>query len=150
MQIRRRCRRYYLSQASLLFLTIISTFLTMMFFQRYFYSIFLPQQYEIDQIFHIDETDLDDARILPTKNIHLISKEYFNTTQLTCQYPKLSIDNPNIWQYLQPVRKSKPDCEKAANWVYVENGTFRLSQQALQKHGAIVCAYRPILRSKDD
>jgi hypothetical protein len=29
-------------------------------------------------------------------------------------------------------------------------GTFRLSQEALQKHGPIVCAYRPILRSKDD
>lgn len=25
-----------------------------------------------------------------------------------------------------------------------------MSQKALQKHGAIVCAYRPILRSKDD
>jgi hypothetical protein len=32
----------------------------------------------------------------------------------------------------------------------VDLGTFRLSQQALQKHGPIVCAYRPILRSKDD
>jgi hypothetical protein len=29
-------------------------------------------------------------------------------------------------------------------------GTFRLSSQALRKHGAIVCAYRPIIRSKDD
>lgn len=28
-------------------------------------------------------------------------------------------------------------------------GTLRLSQQALQKHGPILCGYRPILRSND-
>ncbi|CAF1058404.1 unnamed protein product [Adineta steineri] len=151
MQIRRRrCRRYYVTHTLLFSLTIFSTVLTMIFFQKYFSYVFLQQRNEIDRIYYIDENDLDDAHIIPTKNIHLIHKEYFNATQLACSYPKLTIDNQDIWKHLQPVRKRKPDCEKATNWVYVENGTFRLSQQALQKHGAIVCAYRPILRSKDD
>lgn len=120
----------------------------MIFLHRYF-SISLPLN-DIDHIYTIDENDLDDARIIKRENINLLRKDLFNSTNLVCQYPKLAIDNRDVWRHLQPVSKSKPDCEKAINWVYVENGTFRLAQQALQKHGAIVCAYRPILRAKDD
>jgi len=83
---------------------------------------FSEQRNEIDKIFYIDENDLQDAHIKPTKNINLIHKEFFNTTHLACQYPKLTIDNQYIWEHLQPVKKSKPDCEKATNWVYVDNG----------------------------
>jgi hypothetical protein len=122
----------------------------MIVYHNYFSNNFIEQSNDLDQIYIIDETDLNDAHIKSTKNIYLLHKNFFNTTYLTCQYPKLAIENEDIWKHLQPVTKSKPECEKATNWVYVDNGTFRLSQQALQKHGAIVCAYRPILRSKDD
>jgi hypothetical protein len=122
----------------------------MIIFQKYFSNIFIEQNNEFEKIYFMDENDLEDARIKPTRNIYFFPKEYFNSTNLACQYPKLTIDNEDIWKHLEPVTKSKPDCEKATNWVYVDNGTFRVSQQALQKHGAIVCAYRPILRSKDD
>ncbi len=148
--IRRRCRRYYCTRRLMLLLTICSTIFTMIIFHRFFSKRFLTEKPEDNQIYVIDENDLGDAQIEPTKNIYLLPKEIFNATNLACQYPKLTIDNVDVWKHLQPVTKSKPDCEKATNWVYVDNGTFRLSQQALQKHGAIVCAYRPIIRSKDD
>jgi len=150
MQLRRHCKRYYLSRTSMFLLTLFSTISTMIIFQNIFSNNFIKQQDEINKIYIIDENDLEDAQIKPTRNIYLLHKEFFNTKNLACQYPKLTIDNQDIWKHLQPVTKSKPDCEKAINWVYVDNGTFRLAQQALQKHGAIVCAYRPILRAKDD
>ncbi|CAF4876802.1 unnamed protein product, partial [Rotaria sp. Silwood1] len=150
MQIRRRCRRYLVTRTSIFLLTLFSTISTMILINKYFSNNYHQQQNEIDKIFFIDASDFEDANIKPTKNIYLLHEEFFNTTHLACQYPKLTIDNQDIWKHLQPVTKSKPDCEKATNWVYVDNGTFRLSKQALQKHGAIVCAYRPILRSKDD
>ncbi len=150
MQIRRRCRRYYLTHTFMFLLTLFSTISTMLVFHNYLLKNFIEKHHEIDKTYRIDENDLEDARIKPTKNIYLLQKKFFNTTHLACQYPKLTIDNQDIWKYLQPVTNSKPDCEKAINWVYVDNGTFRLSEQALQKHGAIVCAYRPILRAKDD
>lgn len=150
MLIRRRCRRYYFTRRSMLLLTLISTILTMIILHRYFSKSSFNETNEDNQIYVIDENDLQEAQIKSMKNIYLLHKEYFNTTNLACQYPKLTIDNVDVWKHLQPVTKSKPDCEKATNWVYVDNGTFRLSQQALHKHGAIVCAYRPILRSKDD
>ena len=150
MQIHRRFRRYYLNHTSIFFLTLLSTLLTMIVFHKYFSNNFLQQKREFEPIYIIDSIDIEDAKIKPNKNIYLLHKEFFNTTNLICQYPKLTIDNQDIWKHLQPVKKFKPDCEKAINWVYVDNGTFRLSEHALQKHGAIVCAYRPILRGKDD
>jgi len=150
MRMSCRLRRHFSSTTSVFILSLISTISTVFFVQKYVSTIFLSQRHGIEQIYVVDQNDLDDAHIKPTSNLRLLRKSYFNSTNLVCQYPKLTIDNPDIWQHLDPVTKSKPDCEKATNWVYVENGTFRLSQQALQKHGAIVCAYRPILRSKDD
>lgn len=151
MQIRRRCRHYYLNRLTIFFLALFSTISTMIIYHKYFSNNNLHEQTnDLNRIYIIDQHDLDDAHIKPTKNLYLLRKNFFNTTNLACQYPKLTIDNEDIWKHLQPVKKSKPDCEKATNWVYVDNGTFRLSQQALQKHGAIVCAYRPILRAKDD
>ncbi|CAF2080961.1 unnamed protein product [Rotaria magnacalcarata] len=151
MQIRRRCRRYLVTRTSILWLTLFSTISTMILIRKYFSNNYIQHHRNgIDELFLVDENDLTDANIKSTKNIYLLHEEYFNTTHLACRYPKLTIDNQDIWKHLQPVTKAKPDCEKVTNWVNVDNGTFRLSKQALQKHGAIVCAYRPILRSKDD
>ncbi|CAF1614033.1 unnamed protein product [Didymodactylos carnosus] len=49
---------------------------------------------------------------------------------------------------MNPV-ENQLECGKEQNWVYIDNGTFRLSQQALLKHGPIECAYRSILREND-
>ncbi|CAF0762928.1 unnamed protein product [Adineta steineri] len=150
IQIRRRCRRYYLGRFTIYLLILSATCSTGILSYNFYLNIFSEQHNERYKIFIVDKTDLDDAQIKPIQNIHLLHKDYFNITNLACRYPKLAINNPEIWQYLDPITPSEPDCEKSTNWVYVDNGTFRLSQQALQKHGPIVCAYRPILRSKDD
>jgi len=85
-------------------------------------NIFSEQRNERFKIFLVDKTDLEDARIKSTKNIQFLPEDYFNTTNLACRYPKLMIDNPEIWQHLDPVKESQPDCEKSTNWVYVDNG----------------------------
>jgi hypothetical protein len=132
------------------FIILFTTSSTILFSYNFYLNIYSKQQNERFKFYLIDESDLEDAQIKITKDIKLLHENYFNTTNLACRYPKLMIDNPEVWKHLDPVTKSQPDCEKSTNWVYVDNGTFRLSQQALQKHGPIVCAYRPILRSKDD
>jgi hypothetical protein len=137
MQIYRRFRRYLLTRTSLFSLTLFSTLSTMLLIHKYFSITFFLRQYEIDKIFIIDEIDLEDARIKTTKNIYLLHKEFFNTTRLTCRYPKLTIDNQDIWKHLQPVTKSKPDCEKATNWVYVDNGLFNKTFLFLYKSSSL-------------
>jgi hypothetical protein len=76
----------------------------------------------LTEVFVVDENDLNDAQIKTTSNLHLLREDYFNTTHLSCRYPTLKIDNPEIWKYLRPVRQLQPNCEKTTNWVYVENG----------------------------
>ncbi|CAF3317555.1 unnamed protein product [Rotaria socialis] len=105
---------------------------------------------ESKSVFVVDEDDLNDAKITIAPNIQLLRSDYFNLTHLTCRYPKLTIDNPEIWKHLKPVKEKKPACDKVQNWVYVDNGTFRISETALQTYGPITCAYHPILRAKDD
>lgn len=124
MQKRRRCRRYFVNRTSVLWLTIFSTFSTMILIHKYFSRTSIEQENDVENNFIVDENDLLDANIKPTKNIYLLHEEYFNATHLSCRYPKLTIDNPEIWKHLQPVNKPKPDCEKATNWVYVDNGLF--------------------------
>jgi hypothetical protein len=122
MQIRRRCRRYCLGRIAIYFLISFALSSTAIFSYNFYSNIFFTQRNEKFQSFLIDENDLEDARIKPTKDIQLLHEDYLNTTHLACRYPKLTIDNPEIWKHLDPVTKSQPDCEKSSNWVYVENG----------------------------
>ena len=46
--------------------------------------------------------------------------------------------------------KPKMSCSSEANWVYVRNGTFRISQLATARHGKILCEHAPIVRGKGD
>ena len=120
MFIRRFCRRLSCSR---LILYLLLFFLL---------SIIMHVIYKLDLsnvsnprsiVFIVDSTDLTESQIkVSMKNVQLIPEEYFDKTNLTCPYPKLSIDNPEVWTYLNPVRRSKPECEKSTNWVYVENG----------------------------
>ena len=127
MIIRRRCRRYCLNRTMVLFLTLFSTLSTVTWTYSYFSNLFPDRYTDFDQVYLIDESDLKDAQMPSSRHMHLLSKEFFNTTQLTCQYPKLALDNEEVWKHLQPVTKSRPDCEKAINWVYVENGRYSSS-----------------------
>jgi hypothetical protein len=122
MQIRRRCRRYCLGRTVVYVLILFVTSSTALFSYNFYLNIYSNQQNEQFKLFLLDENDLDDARIKTTEDIQLYREDYFNTTNLACRYPKLTIDNPEIWQHLDPVTKSQPECEKSTNWVYVDNG----------------------------
>ncbi|XP_023932391.1 uncharacterized protein LOC106165597 [Lingula anatina] len=49
-------------------------------------------------------------------------------------------------------KTDRVQCSRAAetNWVYVENGKYRISRKARQRHTKIHCFYVPILRGIDD
>jgi len=122
MQLRRRCRRYCLGRSTIYLLILFATSSTAIFSYKFYLNIFSEQRNERFKIFLVDKTDLEDARIKSIKNVQFLPDDYFNTTHLACRYPKLMIDNPEIWQHLDPVKESQPDCEKSTNWVYVDNG----------------------------
>ncbi|XP_013417413.1 uncharacterized protein LOC106178672 [Lingula anatina] len=66
-----------------------------------------------------------------------------------CVYPVLDPYNPEMMAFFE---KQPPiQCEIDENWVYIENGTFRMSKSALKKYGPdIECSYRTITRGKTD
>lgn len=65
-----------------------------------------------------------------------------------CIHPKLNPFNKEIMKFVKPEYNLK--CNPKQNWIYVENGTLRVSKQAIRKHGPIVCAYIPLYRGNND
>jgi hypothetical protein len=130
MQIRRRCRRCYLSRAVFYLLTLFAMCSSAMLSYNFYANVFSERRNEGYQTFLLDKRDLDDARIEPVGSLQLLHEDYFNTTNLVCRNPKLMIDSAKIWKHLNPVKQSQPDCEKSTNWVYVENG---LSKQSFKE-----------------
>ncbi len=126
MQMRRRCRRYCLGRMIIYFLILFAMSSTVIFSYNFYLNVVLKEGNDRYKLYLIDEYDLEDARIKPTRNIQLLHEDYFNTTNLACRYPKIMIDNPDIWKYLDPVTQSQPDCEKSTNWVYVDNGLLNI------------------------
>jgi hypothetical protein len=137
MQIRRRCRRYCLGRMIIYFLILFTLSSTVIFSYNFYLNIFSKQRINNYKLYLIDEYDLEDARIKSTKNIHLLHEDYFNTTNLACRYPKLAIDNLEVWKHLDPVTQSQPDCEKSTNWVYVDNGLLNSLLRKLNRKDLI-------------
>ena len=142
MLSRRRCRRYCFHRFLLLLLTCLSTIFTIGWIYSPFSQGAFLRSKAADRLYFVDEIDLLDARWKASGDLRLISKDELHFTPLTCQYPTLALDNPEIWNHLQPVTKARPDCEKANNWVYVENGnypfvlTVEKSNRCFQEHFA--------------
>uniref|UniRef100_A0A2C9M9Z7 Uncharacterized protein n=1 Tax=Biomphalaria glabrata TaxID=6526 RepID=A0A2C9M9Z7_BIOGL len=66
-----------------------------------------------------------------------------------CVHPKLDPCDASVIKYDTLV--SPVNCSGAEeNWIYVENGTFRISRNARLKYGAITCEYAPMLRGRGD
>ena len=120
MQLRRRCRRFCLGRRTVYLLILFATISTTMFVYSFYLNIFFDEQNQRSKVFMIDEKDLKDARIKPTKNIRLLHEDYFNTKRLTCRYPKLMIDDPDIWQAMctQPIRHFAHNCVKKCSFVF--------------------------------
>lgn len=99
---------------------------------------------ESDIYFIVDEEDVNETKIKLTDNISLLRKEYFNTTHLACHYPKLTIDNPEIWKHLKPVSELRPACEQGSNWVYADNGK-RIECFCFLIKMLLLCSYKNIM-----
>lgn len=120
MKARLLCRGYHKLFRRIVSLAIFVSFLTILFIwespKSSINRLSLPTT-----ILVVDENDLADAKIQSTPNLSLLRDEYFNTNQLVCKYPTLTIDNPEIWKHLKPVKQSIPPCDSMKNWVYVKN-----------------------------
>ncbi|CAF1552481.1 unnamed protein product, partial [Adineta ricciae] len=117
MKICRRCR--YISNIYLKFLLIIlSLCLILNLVSKGGFN---------TEIFHV-ESAVNSAIIVLDKN-------YSNKTFISCQYPKLTIDNPQILKYLKPVKESRPECDDEVNWIYTKNSTFYIRDEAIKVHG---------------
>ena len=62
--------------------------------------------------------------------------------------PKLNPYDREIMQFVK--REEDIRCNPKKNWIYIENGTLRVSKGAIKKHGPIVCAYIPLYRGNND
>ena len=122
MHVRRRCRRSFIFRSSLYFLISLAIGSIVFLMHRVDFDRW-SQSVVNDVPFQLDRTDVDDAKLkIPLQNVRYYPEDYFHSSHLACRYPKLTIDNPDIWKHLSPVHKAKPDCESSTNWVYVENG----------------------------
>ncbi|XP_013417399.1 uncharacterized protein LOC106178664, partial [Lingula anatina] len=70
------------------------------------------------------------------------------TDAQACMYPVLDPYNPKMMAYFKKVSPVK--CGIGENWVYTENGTFRISKSASKNYGDIGCFYRTVTRGKTD
>lgn len=71
------------------------------------------------------------------------------SSKQSCVHPKLILWHPELKSYFTEPKALRCS-ETEENWVYTFNGTFRISEQAVKKHGNIMCIYVPIYRGKDD
>ncbi|XP_005106165.2 uncharacterized protein LOC101851889 [Aplysia californica] len=65
-----------------------------------------------------------------------------------CKHPELDPCDPQIIQFDRSA--DKVNCSIEEDWVYVDNGTFRISGRARRKYGKIICEYAPLVRGLDD
>lgn len=66
-------------------------------------------------------------------------------TEQACVHPVLDLWHPELRGHFKPAKPLKCASE---NWVFVENGTFRIAQSAVSKYGKITCSYTPQLRGE--
>lgn len=122
----------------------------------------------INDIILVDPDDFNEAGLNITqileddKNLIPLNSSYFieslrkeeNTAEQTssvkrvCFTPKLNPFDSEIMQFVK--REKNLKCNPKTNWVYVQNGTLRISKKAVKKHGQILCAYLPLYRGNND
>lgn len=64
-----------------------------------------------------------------------------------CVHPKLEFNHPSIRDFFED--RKPVECSKDENWVYVENGTFRINEASQKLHGTVECEYVPLFRETD-
>ncbi|KAL8624498.1 hypothetical protein ACOMHN_053041 [Nucella lapillus] len=87
-------------------------------------------------------------KVVTGKTKHTSEQTTSRVKDVKCVHPKLDPFDPAVVQYYQKV--GPVTCGSAMKeWVYVTNGTFRISLDAIKLHGDIVCDYAPIHRNGD-
>lgn len=120
--VQRRLLRFFCqARLRIRFLLFISVILGTVSLSKHLY-LSKAQSRRQNKSFLVDENDARDTQIKSMLDLHLLDDEQFNRTNLACQYPTLTVDNPEVWQHLSPVKRSRPDCENEENWVYIDNG----------------------------
>ena len=71
-----------------------------------------------------------------------------NLNGQTCVHPNLDPYHPSVIGFFHDVPNVK--CPVQENWVYVDNGTIKISEAAKKQHGDITCEYIPLIRGTDD
>ena len=78
----------------------------------------------------------------------IVATDYVDELFTECRRPTMDLWHPYMKQHF--VVPSPLHCDEAPeNWVYVDNSTFRISPMAIEKHGKIMCEYRPVVRISD-
>ncbi|XP_013412040.1 uncharacterized protein LOC106174860 [Lingula anatina] len=67
-----------------------------------------------------------------------------------CVPPDLKLFPPEIMAFRKKVDTVRCNRDARPNWVYVENGKYRISREATESQGTVRCSYVPILRGIDD
>ncbi|ELT92777.1 hypothetical protein CAPTEDRAFT_140198 [Capitella teleta] len=77
------------------------------------------------------------------------SKNFMNEKQTICVLPELQLWHPDIKPFF--MNPSPLECSSVEeNWIYTTNGSYHISEAALQKHRDVLCEYTPLHRGKDD
>ncbi|KAK2157322.1 hypothetical protein LSH36_193g02065 [Paralvinella palmiformis] len=66
-----------------------------------------------------------------------------------CKRPILELWHPSIRHHFS-TPKPLTCSQSPKNWVYVKNGTFVISEEAIKKYGNVTCEYRPLVRMDDN
>jgi hypothetical protein len=66
----------------------------------------------------------------------------------SCLIPKLSVDDPEIQEYLR--HWDAMECSKQRNWVYTSEGSYYINETVVQNYTNVTCDYYNIVRVHDD
>lgn len=132
MKFTRGCRR---SVQRIIVLSFLSTFLMFLYFIG----------------LYVRETIIHENKHIRSGIMGLINQDgskYQMTKGQACVHPHLELWHPELKQYFVDVPPLR--CSDQENWVYVNNGTFKISEDSIRNHGKVTCDLIPYIRGNND
>lgn len=91
---------------------------------------------------------LTDAELTPSADDPTGGGDVIEESFGECRRPEMDLWHPSMKQHY--VIPEPLHCDEAPkNWVYVDNGTFRISGAAVKHRDKVMCEYRPVVRISD-
>lgn len=125
----RQCRRHLMLMTA--FLVTVSTYLGLR-------TAFHPQQF-VEQV-------------VSPRLFNLLSKSSLSGQSLNhqaCVHPELQLWHPAIKSFFtdpEPLECSSVE----PNWIFTANGSYFISEDAIRKHGNVLCEHTPLYHGEDD